>query len=412
MSIREGSKKLPTFLAIDFFSGAGGTTRGLIDAGGYVIAGIDNDYHCEKTYTENNRNTTLDGKCARFLNHDIFPKTKEHPDGQQHLLFEEIESLLLEYRELVGGEIPLLFAICAPCQPFTRLAKKKITEERKNRRAKDAGLLREACKFVRHFKPDIVLSENVAGISGAKFCGIWEAFRRELEESGCVTGTNVVCTSGFGVPQYRKRAILLAVKRDRLNRENLKYSDSGSFKISVPKSDPKALRVTAGEALGHLPSLDAGETHAEVPNHRARAISDLNYKRLSVAKPGENNFYMENTKYGDLSLKCHRDARAKNKRGSFSDVYTRMRPDRPSPTITTKCTSVSNGRFGHYDTEQVRGISLREAAVLQSFQDDYIFDEEESLGTIARMIGNAVPPKLVNFYARYLVETVCADAAA
>ena len=131
-------------------------------------------YHCEKTYTENNRNTTLDGKCARFLNYDIFPKTKEYPGGQQNILFEEIESLLSEYRKLASAEIPLLFAICAPCQPFTRLARKKITEERKKRRVKDSGLLHEACKFVRRFKPDIVLSENVAGISGAKFCGIWE----------------------------------------------------------------------------------------------------------------------------------------------------------------------------------------------------------------------------------------------
>ena len=287
MSIQGEKRKLPAFLAIDFFSGAGGTTRGLIDAGGYVIAGIDNDHHCEKTYTKNNRNTTLDGKCVRFLNRDIFPKTKEYPDGHQRLLFEEIESLLLEYRQLVGEEIPLLFAICAPCQPFTRLARKKITEERKKQRVKDSGLLHEACKFVRHFKPDIVLSENVAGISGAKFCGIWEAFRRELEESGCVTGTNVICTSGFGVPQYRKRSILLAVRRDRLNTESLKPSGSENSKISVPESDPKALIVTAGEALEHLPSLDAGETHVEVPNHRARAISELNYKRLSVAKPGE-----------------------------------------------------------------------------------------------------------------------------
>ena len=404
--------KLPAFLAIDFFSGAGGTTRGLIDAGGYVIAGIDNDGRCEKTYTENNKNTTLDGKCARFLNYDIFPKTEEYPDGQQDLLFKQIESLLLEYRKFAGEKIPLLFAICAPCQPFTNLAKREMTEERKKRRAKDSGLLPEACKFVRYFKPDIVLSENVADISGAKFGGVWEAFRRELEESGCVTGTNVVCTSGFGVPQYRKRSILLAVRRDRLNPESLKDSDSASSELSVPKSHPKALIVTTREALRHLPPLSAGETHAEIPNHRVRAISELNYKRLSVAKPGENNFYMENTEYGDLSLKCHRDARAKNKQGSFSDVYTRMRPDRPSPTITTKCTSVSNGRFGHYDTEQIRGISLREAAVLQSFQDDYIFDDEESLETIARMIGNAVPPKLVNFYTRYLVESVYVDAAA
>ena len=404
--------KLPAFLAIDFFSGAGGTTRGLIDAGGYVIAGIDNDDRCEKTYTENNKNAALDGKCARFLNYDIFPKTEEYPDGQQHLLFEEIESLLLEYRKLAGKGIPLLFAICAPCQPFTRLAKKEMTEERKKRRAKDSGLLHEACKFVRRFKPEMVLSENVADISGVKFGGIWEAFRRELEESGCITGANVVCTSGFGVPQYRKRSILLAVRRDRLNPGSLKDFDSESSEISVPKGDPKALIVTVGEALGHLPPLGAGETHAEIPNHRARHINELNYKRLSVARPGETNFYMENTEYGDLSLKCHRDARAKSKRGCFSDVYTRMQPDRPSPTITTKCTSISNGRYGHYDPEQIRGISLREAAVLQSFQDDYVFDEEESLETVARMIGNAVPPKLVNFYIRYLIRSVYADAAA
>ena len=147
-----------------------------------------------------------------------------------------------------------------------------------------------------------------------------------------------------------------------------------------------------------------------VPNHRARNIGELNYKRLSAAKPGENNFYMENNEYGDLRLKCHRDARSRSKPGWFSDVYTRMRSDRPSPTITTKCTSISNGRYGHYDTEQIRAIPLREAAILQSFPDDYIFDEEETLETVTRMIGNAVPPILVKFYARYLMESVYIDA--
>ena len=404
--------KLPAFLAIDFFSGAGGTTRGLIDAGGYVIAGIDNDDRCEKTYTENNRNSTLDGKSARFLNYDIFPETENYPDGRQHLLFREIESLLSEYAELGGGGIPLLFAICAPCQPFTRLARKEMTEERKKQRAKDSGLLHEACKFVRRFKPEMVLSENVADISGAKFGGVWEAFRKELEEAGYATGTKVVCTSNFGVAQYRKRSILLAVNKEEPNCESFRGFDSMSSEIPVPESDPDALTVTVRQAIGHLPPLDAGEIHAEIPNHRARGISELNYKRLSVAKPGENNFYMENTEYGDLSLKCHRNLRATDKRGCFTDVYTRMHPDRPSPTITTKCNSVSNGRYGHYDPQQVRGISLREAAILQSFRDDYVFDEEESLETVARMIGNAVPPKLVNFYARYLVESVYVDAAA
>jgi DNA (cytosine-5)-methyltransferase 1 len=82
-----------------------------------------------------------------------------------------------------------------------------------------------------------------------------------------------------------------------------------------------------------------------------------------------------------------------------------MRPDRPSPTITTKCHSITNGRFGHFDKAQVRGISLREAAALQSFPDDYIFYPLNQLEPVARMVGNAVPPKLANFFATYLVDS-------
>jgi DNA (cytosine-5)-methyltransferase 1 len=83
-----------------------------------------------------------------------------------------------------------------------------------------------------------------------------------------------------------------------------------------------------------------------------------------------------------------------------------MRPDKPSPTITTKCHSISNGRFGHYDVKQVRGISLREAAILQSFPKDYVFHPRDQIEPIARMIGNAVPPKLACFYSRYLANSV------
>ena len=89
-----------------------------------------------------------------------------------------------------------------------------------------------------------------------------------------------------------------------------------------------------------------------------------------------------------------------------SEEYTRMHPDRPSPTITTKCHSISNGRFGHYDTKQQRGISLREAAVLQSFPENYVFFPTEQIEPIARMIGNAVPPKLARYFARYLINSI------
>ena len=146
--------------------------------------------------------------------------------------------------------------------------------------------------------------------------------------------------------------------------------------------------------------------HCSVPNHRTRHLSELNYKRLSLAKPGETNIYMEDTRYGDLSLKCHKKAKIKHKKRCFSDFYTRMDPDQPAPTITTKCLSISNGRYGHYDTKQVRGISLHEAAILQSFPDDYVFYNENSLEIVARMIGNAVPPRLASFYARYLTESL------
>lgn len=90
----------------------------------------------------------------------------------------------------------------------------------------------------------------------------------------------------------------------------------------------------------------------------------------------------------------------------FGDVYTRMHPDRPSPTITTKCHSISNGRFGHYDTRQVRAITPREAAILQSFPEDYVFFPTDQLEPVARMIGNAVPPRLASFYAAYLLRSI------
>jgi DNA (cytosine-5)-methyltransferase 1 len=115
---------------------------------------------------------------------------------------------------------------------------------------------------------------------------------------------------------------------------------------------------------------------------------------------------MASTEFGDLSLDCHRKVNARLNDRCFSDVYTRMHPDRPSPTITTKCHSISNGRFGHYDPDQVRGISLREAAILQSFPDDYVFHPTDQIEPVARMIGNAVPPRLARYFATYLVNSL------
>ncbi len=397
----------PSFLAVDFFCGAGGTTRGLIDAGGYVIAGIDKDARCERTYIENNANTYIDYCVPRFLKRDVFPANSDYADGQQDDLFTDLEDLIPLYRSR-AKDVPFLFAICAPCQPFTNLSKKNLTEERKEGRKRDRNLLLEAAKFVRHFQPELVLSENVAGIKEPRFGSVWDDFRQKLEELGYVTGCKVVCTSKFGIPQYRKRSILMAVRKDLVRDERL--TGMAGSDLLVPDADPNTLTVSVCEAINHLPPIEAGETHEEVPNHRARNLSDLNLKRLSCAKPGESNAYMEKTRFGDLSLDCHRNVNKRLNTRCFSDVYTRMHPDRPSPMITTKCHSISNGRYGHFDEEQIRGISLREAAILQSFPDDYVFYPTEQIEPIARMIGNAVPPKLASFFAEYLTNSIRHDS--
>ncbi|GLS35238.1 cytosine-specific methyltransferase [Mesorhizobium tianshanense] len=396
-------KRCPDFLAVDFFCGAGGTTRGLIDAGGYVIAGVDKDTRCRETYVENNSNATIDYAPPKFLRRDIFPVTDAYPDGEYAELEGDLERLIEHYRGRVPGT-PLLFAICAPCQPFTKLSRKELSEARKAGRERDSNLLTEAAKFVARFRPEMVLSENVQGIGDPKYGGVWDDFKAQLGGLGYATGSKVLCTSNFGVPQYRRRSILVAARRELANPAFL--TDGGLGDLIVPEADPDNVVKTVQTAIGHLPPLTAGATDPTIPNHKTRSLSDLNLKRLSAALPGVSNIYMENTPDGDLSLACHRKVNAKLQTRCFTDVYTRMSPDRPSPTITTKCHSISNGRFGHFDVQQLRGISLREAAVLQSFPADYVFYPTHMIEPIARMIGNAVPPRLAEFFSRHLTASI------
>jgi DNA (cytosine-5)-methyltransferase 1 len=391
----------PEFIAVDFFCGAGGTTRGLIDAGGYVIAGIDKDMRCRDTYVENNSNEKLDFSPPKFLARDIFPESAQYPGGEQDELMTELAKLIENFR-IKAPEAPLMFAICAPCQPFTTLSRKEMSDGRLAKRERDSNLLSEAVKFVAKFKPELILSENVQGIRDPKYGGVWDEFRKALEALGYATGTKIICTSQFGVPQYRKRSILVAVPQS-LVKDEYRATDG---EIIVPGKDPANVVRTVRDTIDRMPALEAGASHAEVPNHRTRSLSETNLKRLKAGKPGASNRYLDKTPDGDLSLPCHRKVNAKLKVRCFTDVYTRMAPDRPSPTITTKCHSISNGRFGHYDVKQLRGISLREAAMLQSFPADYIFYPTHMIDPVARMIGNAVPPRLAEYFSRYLLASL------
>lgn len=368
----------PKFLAVDFYCGAGGTTRGLLDAGGYVIAGIDKDEGCRDTYRRNNRNTTLDGAEPRFLGLDMLPETQDYPQGQRHEVRSRLTELIDRYRNVAPG-VPLLFAICAPCQSFTKFVQRKMTNERYEDRKNALNLLDQTVGFIREFQPAMVISENVASIASGQYKYIWEGFQEDLRQLGYAVGSGRVCASKFGVPQRRRRSVMIAYKTGA--------TTDLAINPSVPPCNPDAQPLTVSEAIGDLPELQAGDKHEKIANHQCRNLSELNRKRLMSVAPGEPNFGFAESEFGDISLACHRRLAAKGPRG-FGDVYTRMSPDRPSPTITTRFLGISNGRFGHYDTKQVRGLSLREGAILQSFPDDYEF-LGKGMEDNARMIGNA-----------------------
>lgn len=388
----------PSFIAVDFFCGAGGTTRGLIDAGGYVAAGVDKVGDCRQTFETNNVN--IDQTNARFLQRDIFKKSEVYPDGEQDVLMNEIEDVIAPLRQRYPN-VPTLFAICAPCQPFTNIARNQFTEERAEGRQRDRNLLTETMEFIDRFMPELILSENVQGIQNPKYGGQWENFERGLEERGYIVGSTIADTSKYGVPQVRKRSIMLAVHKSVYNGVNMEQKEQAS-RIVVPTSDGTGIVQTAWDAIKRFPPLQAGESHPTIPNHNCSQLSDTNRRRLEMLEPGEPNLAFMGT---DLELACHVRLRSGNKENKtgFSDSYTRMALDRPAPTITTKCFSFSNGRYGHPDKSQVRALSVREAAAIQSFPDDYRFFAN-SIQKAAKMVGNAVPPLLSTFFGRTLIS--------
>jgi DNA (cytosine-5)-methyltransferase 1 len=154
---------------------------------------------------------------------------------------------------------------------------------------------------------------------------------------------------------------------------------------------------TVRNSIFHLPKLKAGETDRNDPWHTASSLSELNLRRIKASKPGGTWRDWDKS----LLAKCHRKISGQ----TYPSVYGRMEWDSPCPTITTQCFGYGNGRFGH--PEQDRAISLREAAILQTFPSDYKFlpsGEKASFYKLGRLIGNAVPVKMGKVIAQSLLE--------
>jgi DNA (cytosine-5)-methyltransferase 1 len=199
---------------------------------------------------------------------------------------------------------------------------------------------------------------------------------------------SIIECSAFGVPQARKRLVLLA-------------SGIGNAGLDLP-SVP-ANRRTVRDTISELPPINAGETHPEDPLHRASKLSPLNMARIKASKPGGTWRDWDDS----LRAACHR----KDSGATYPSVYGRMTWDAIAPTVTTQCFGYGNGRFGH--PEQDRAISLREAAMLQTFPRDYKFvagGELIRFNKLGRLIGNAVPVRIGEVIADALLQHVAMAA--
>ncbi|MDW2777350.1 DNA cytosine methyltransferase [Pseudomonas sp. YQ_6] len=330
-------------IALDLFCGSGAVSLGLKKAGFDVVGAVDFDAGACRTYRANH-------PTVRLLEQDI---RLTDPD---------------DFADLIPGKLDLL-VVCAPCQPFSSQNRHKSNKD--DRR----DLVGESKKFITRFEPSLVFLENVPGLASTRIFG---GFRRWLKKSGYAVAVPMrVDAADLGVAQRRTRMILVAAK---------------GVPLSVATSIVQRRKRTVEGMIKELPEPPVGKAlPGEDPLHFARKHSELNIERLKHVPwdgGGRESLPLE------LQLACHKKA----KKSSFSDTYGRMRWKDVAPTLTTGCTDITRGRYAH--PVQNRAITLREAARLQSFPDDYIF--HGTAGQIATQIGNAVPPAMMRTIARSL----------
>ena len=333
---------------LDCFCGAGGLSIGFEKAGFEVIYAFDIDEVSIKTYAHNPKY-----HHGQAFIRDIYKVTKRSIE-------EDLGHELGKIDVMIGGP---------PCQGFSVQRRGDDNDPRNN-------LILEYCRLIKEIKPQFFVLENVGGLMSKRGKPYIKTLLDTLSAAGYTIQMKKLTASDFGVPQDRKRVIIVG---------ELSVNGKGHFEYPTPLVAPK---VTVREAIIDLMDKDEND----IPNHKADKLSVINLKRIQAITEGQGQDSLPD----ELQLNCHK----KNNGHRHLDTYGRMAWDKPSPTITARFDSFSRGRFGHPVLD--RTITLREGARLQTFPDDFEF-----LGNkveVARQIGNAVPPVLAEKIAEKVKE--------
>ena len=345
---------------IDLFSGCGGSALGFMHAGFSVRVAVDNDSLASESFRLNFPECTVITSDITYLSGKELLKAGGFRDGREVVL--------------IG---------CPPCQGFSNARKisQRLTDPRNM-------LVYEFLRIVEEIRPFALVMENVAGLLKGAGKPIFLQIIQRLHDVGYQTVYDVINTANYGVPQKRRRLVLLGTNKPDL-RLTLPNKTNSNPQLSEKLPPWKTVRDT----IFNLPPIKAGEVYCDDTLHISAKLSEINLNRLknTPSDGGDRTSWPE-----DLFLDCHRSI------DGYKDVYGRMKWDSPAPTITGGCVMISKGRFGH--PEQNRAISLREAARLQTFPDSFNF--RGNIGQIAKQIGNAVPPLLAKRIADALLQSI------